>query len=232
MIDARLKGDLPPEFGATLFSKVIFGVAAIMARIHSCHVIHRDLKPESIFLVEKYEPLISHFNLSRFHSDSSKLTHGVLGSPLFMAPELLYDDEVRVTNKMDVFSYGCLIYRIFTQKIEFSSGVPRSTHTFLRRVLTGERMIRVPGIPDKLWELIINCWSQDATQRPSFEEITGMMLESFDFVLGGTNLHEYREYQQRIILQLSVSSMVDNSDILKSLRGLGIDIDSMRGIRV
>jgi serine/threonine protein kinase len=130
MIDARFKGELPPEFGPTGFSKVIFSVAAIMAQIHSRNILHRDLTPHSIFLDEKYEPLISNFCLSRFNSDSGGLTHGVLGSPLFMAPELL-GDEVQVTNKVDIFSYGSLIDRIFTPKFELSRGVPRSKCNFV-----------------------------------------------------------------------------------------------------
>jgi hypothetical protein len=98
--------------------------------------------------------------------------------------------------------------------------------------MTGERLIRVSGIPDKLWELITECWSQGATQRRSFAEITQMMLQSFAFVLDGTKLDKYHEYQPRITSQLNVPSVVDSSGILNTLRGLGIDIDSMCGIRV
>jgi hypothetical protein len=56
------------------------------------------------------------------------------------------------------------------------------------------------------------------------------MLERDDFVLDGTNLDEYHEYQQRIRSQLNETPMVADSDILESLRGLGVDVDSIGGI--
>jgi hypothetical protein len=57
-----------------------------------------------------------------------------------------------------------------------------------------------------------------------------MMLDSDKYILDGTNLDEYHEYQQRITSQLSARPVVDSSEILDSLRGLGIDVDSVRGV--
>jgi hypothetical protein len=92
-----------------------------------------------------------------------------------------------------------------------------------------ERMKRVPEIPDRFWELISACWRQEPENRPSFAEITDKMLKSNDFVLDGTNLEEYHEYQRRIMSELNACPIqVNNSAILKALRGLGLDVDSLR----
>jgi hypothetical protein len=90
-------------------------------------------------------------------------------------------------------------------------------------------MIRVPEIPDKLWELISECWRQEPEDRPSFAEITDGMLKSNYFVLDGTNLDTYHEYQQRIMSELSRCPIpVNNFAVLKSLRRLGLDVHSLR----
>jgi serine/threonine protein kinase len=203
-----------------------------MAQIHSRTILHRDLKPQSILFGEKYEPQISNFCLSRFHSDSGELATDI-GSPLFMPPGQPFVSELdSTTNRIDVFSYGSLLYFVFAQKAEFPRGGARSVRQLSNSVSGGERMTRLPGIPDKLQELITKCWSEDAVQRPSFAIITRMILQSFDFVLDGTRLDEYHEYQHRITSQLNVPSVVDSSGILNTLRDLGINIDSMRVIRV
>jgi hypothetical protein len=79
-------------------------------------------------------------------------------------------------------------------------------------------------------KLIRMCWAVSPDERPSFAEITQVMLERDDFVLDGTNLDEYHEYQQQIRSQLKESPIVNSSHILESLRGLGIDVDSMSEI--
>jgi serine/threonine protein kinase len=232
MIDARLNGELPSEFGPTEFSKVIFGVAAIMSQIHARDIIHRDLNPGSIALDEKWEPHITNFWMSRFDSDCSELTDCTDGTPVYMAPELRMEPSP-ITNKFDIFCYGTLIYNVFTPYFEFRGGICETSEQLTELIRDGERMIRVPEIPDKLWELISECWSQEPEDRPSFAEITDRMLKSNDFVLDGTNLDAYHEYQQRIMSELNACPIrVNNSAILKALRGLGLDIDSMRGIRI
>jgi serine/threonine protein kinase len=96
-----------------------------MDQIHPRDIRHADLKPESVFLDEKYEPLIStqRFSRSKFHSDSADFADE-LESPIFVAPEL-HMSEFAFTNKIDIFSDGSLIYPLFREKFQSPRGVPR-----------------------------------------------------------------------------------------------------------
>jgi hypothetical protein len=61
MIDARHNGNLPPQFGPTQFSKVIFGVTVTMSQVHSRNVVLKVLDGDSILLDENYEPRLTNF---------------------------------------------------------------------------------------------------------------------------------------------------------------------------
>jgi serine/threonine protein kinase len=123
-ITARLKGVLPPGLDATTFSKVIFGVAAMMAQVHALHIIHLDLRPENVLLNARGEPLITGFERSGFGSYYRSVTEDdpiALGSPVFGAPELM-EANGSPSQKADVFSFGVFLYVIFTERLELTTG--------------------------------------------------------------------------------------------------------------
>jgi serine/threonine protein kinase len=213
----------PGRFGPTEFSKVIFGVAVTMSHIHARHIVLKSLSPASIQLDERNEPKITNFSEYPFHDDA---IDRVVRFPDFVAPELdiCTAGDIPVTAKADVYSYALILFAIFTSKFVLSGGAARGGQIGRVRVNSGERFIRQPGIPDRFWELITRCWSHLPEQRPSFAEITKMMLDSDDFVLDGTNLDEYHEYRERMTRESNASPMFDGSDIIGSLRRLRIDL--------
>jgi serine/threonine protein kinase len=229
LISERLMSNNPPTFCPTAFSKIIFGVAVTMSEIHSRGVLHRDLKPYNISLDENDEPRIHDFCVARFNSDCAELIR-MCGTPLFMAAELLGDPSYE--NRIDVFSYGVLLYMIFTGKRELSagSGRIRSMQHLLTAVGSGKMLHWQPEIPEAFWKLITLCWKQEPEKRPSFHEITEMMLRSDDLTFPGTDLDEYHEYQSRIIRETNDSSIRDPSIILKFLADIGVDFGSIPGL--
>jgi serine/threonine protein kinase len=112
MIKAKHEGRPTPQFGATEFSKAIFGIASTMARVHKQSAIHRDLKPANVFLDDRWEVKIADFGLAKVVAAGVKMTMQI-GSPLFMAPELFEDDD-SYTFSVDVFAFGMIVFSIFT----------------------------------------------------------------------------------------------------------------------
>jgi serine/threonine protein kinase len=230
LISDRLTSDNPSTFRPTTFSKIIFGIAATMSEIHSRSFLHRDLTRSNILLDEHDEPRIDGFYLARFYYNCDELTIG--GWPLlYMAPEM-FTGDLSCDNCIDVFSYGVLLHQIFTAKLEFSPGGLRirSELHLLRVVVAGGRLCWQPEIPETFWKLITLCWKQEPEKRPSFHEITEMMLESDDLTFPGTDLDEYHEYQNRIIRETNDSPIRDPSVILKFLVDIGLDLESINGV--
>jgi serine/threonine protein kinase len=214
----------PRNFGPTEFSKVIFGVAVTMFHIHARHIVLRTLSPASILLDERNEPKITNFSDRPVHDGEYDVLPRL---PDFTAPEFrawTAGEITAVTTKADVYSYGLVLFALFTDKFVFAGDRDRRSQDWMRRIRSGERFMRQPGIPDRFWELITRCWSQKPEERPSFAEITKLMLDSDDFVLDGTNLDEYHEYRERMTRESNASPMFDGSDIIGSLRRLRIDL--------
>lgn len=103
--------------------EVLFGLAIA----HDSQIVHRDLRPENVFLAqirgEEVVKLVD-FGISRTFGDDpdSLLTRPgtVLGSAQYMAPEQLEEDGV-IDQRTDIYAVGVLLYRLLTGRNPFSS---------------------------------------------------------------------------------------------------------------
>ena len=197
--DYLKKGGKDSIINPTIRSKIIFGVAATMKRVHRSKVIHRDLKLENVFMDDKLEPRIADFGLAKVVENSVDMTMAI-GTPYIMAPEIFMDEPYDMP--VDVYAFAFLIYKMFTNTIEFADKKPiRSPQQFMMKIGRGTRPKKPESIPDVYWELVQNCWKQEPKQRLTFEEITEELkkdvyaIEEFGMK---TDLEQLHEYQTRI----------------------------------
>jgi serine/threonine protein kinase len=198
-LKAKHDGKAIANFGPTEESKAVFGIAATMAQVHKHNAIHRDLKPGNIFLDDNWEIRIADFGLAKIVTGSVKMTMAI-GSPVFMAPEL-FQSDLPYSLPVDVYAYGVLLYHFFTNQWVFKLGEKpvRNASQLMTKVANRERFVPRPGlIPPAFWDLIQQCWKHEADDRPSFEEIVRMMLESDDYTFEETDLEKYHEYRERM----------------------------------
>jgi serine/threonine protein kinase len=161
-----------PWISFTSKTMIIAGIVVGMYLIHSGGIIHRDLKPANILLdPTSHCPIIADFGLSREEDVSVTMTHEQ-GTPLYMAPELLDDEHYcsRYSNKVDIFSFGILLYEIVTgQKPLQDCGC--SHVKLFNKIRDGSRA----SIPDTVAlfaaDLVSRCWDGDPDRRPKFLEI-------------------------------------------------------------
>jgi serine/threonine protein kinase len=101
--------------------RIVFKCAQALDYAHRKGVVHRDVKPGNILLTEERNVKISDFGVALLtHMDATDTqVEGVVGSPLYMSPELLREETV--TNQTDVFSLGVVMYELLTGKQPFSA---------------------------------------------------------------------------------------------------------------
>jgi serine/threonine protein kinase len=172
-----------------------------MKYIHSQGFIHRDLKPGNILIDADGQALISDFGTACLEASDTTLTPEA-GTVHYTAPEMFFEDPP-CTNKVDVFSFGSVLYEILSEKAAFH---PSLFALPVRKALvTGE----MPPIPDVcgpvMQDLIRRCWSMKPEFRPSFDSILAeFAYANFDFV-PGANAQQVRAYIEGIRSWESVS---------------------------
>ena len=181
----------------TLRSIIVYGTVSGMCYLHKNNIIHRDLKPENIFLDKNYYPIISDFGLSRFISNELVMTRK-LGTPYFMAPELLYDDSKKITNKIDVYAFGVTLLTFFTTSYKFYGAQPREIIQLVNNILNGKRYVIPKGTPEYYVQLIKRCWAEDIDVRPSFKDILNEFNSSDDFIFEGSDKNQVHKYMKTL----------------------------------
>ena len=152
----------------------LIGIADAMRYLHSHGILHRDLKPENILMDKDFYPKVCDFGLARClpnHIEPSLDMTSHIGSPLYMAPELINGDD-EYGKGVDVYAFAILTYEILTGRQPFYElGEKCSPSEIWQKVSDGGRPKFTRDIPVKMRSFIKKCWSQDPDERPSFDEI-------------------------------------------------------------
>jgi serine/threonine protein kinase len=168
------RGPLEPRGAA----KVARQVCSALAAAHARGIVHRDMKPENIFVlassiaaVERNESRslqvkVLDFGISKAgHGDNSQLTKTgvIMGTPSYMSPEQARGRSV--DHRADIYSLGACLYFMVTGRRPFDSDDPTST---LSMVLT-EDPVRPreidQRIPEMLELIIQRAMAKDAQDR-------------------------------------------------------------------
>jgi len=131
-----------PLTGARL-ARLAGGLAEALAAIHAAGVVHRDLKPGNVMLVNS-DPVVIDFGIAQA-ADSTRLTMTgmFMGTPGYLAPEVIEGSSS--SGASDVHSWGATVAFAATGRQPFGSG---TFQTIFFRVLEGKPDIA--GIPPRL----------------------------------------------------------------------------------
>jgi serine/threonine protein kinase len=103
---------------------IVRALAEALAAVHAAGFIHRDVKPSNV-LIESItdRPVLLDFGLARTPARASSKSIGA-GTPWYMAPEQLDDEEAReleLSARTDVYALGCTAYELLTASPPFPS---------------------------------------------------------------------------------------------------------------
>ncbi|KAM4554239.1 ankyrin repeat and protein kinase domain-containing protein 1-like isoform 2-T2 [Fundulus diaphanus] len=167
--------DGPPPL--PLAVQLVYQVALGMQHLHSNKFIHHDLKPSNVLLDKDFNVKLADFGLSRVtasvSSNIQQSTGGTAGTLHYMPPEA-FGLNCKATRSFDVYSYGILLWSIFTGKEPYE-GKPFELVAF--RIQKGDRpdvsllLNEKNETKKKMVELMRRCWDGDPNKRPTFNDI-------------------------------------------------------------
>ncbi|KAK0405918.1 hypothetical protein QR680_018261 [Steinernema hermaphroditum] len=130
-------------------------------------LVHRDLAARNVFLTDNMTAKIGDFGLCRLTDSSIYQTRGGKMPVKWTALESL--KEYEYTSKSDVWSFGVLLFEVF------SLGEPPYPDIPVQELLVfleeGRRMKPPKCAPDDIAEIMQRCWKANPTDRPSFKTL-------------------------------------------------------------
>ncbi|XP_068733650.1 fibroblast growth factor receptor 2-like isoform X1 [Montipora capricornis] len=164
--------DIKPQTSLTSqqLMKFAWQIADGMNYLSLRKIIHRDLAARNVLVGEAETCKVTDFGMARDVQQESiyeRKTRGRLPVKWTAYESLLYG---KYTAKSDVWSYGVVLYEIFTVG---GSPYPRMDSKKIASLLQqGYRMPKPQHVDNDLYQIMINCWQNEPEARPSFADLT------------------------------------------------------------
>lgn len=148
----------------------------VLAEAHAAGVVHRDIKPDNLFLADGDDGLllkVLDFGISKAQGDGfgrdvkePSITRGgeVVGSPHYMAPEQLLSSS-HVDRSADIWSVGVVLYELLTGQLPFTgeNAMQVRAHVMMSTPLS-IRQVRA-DVPVELESIVMRCLEKVSEQR-------------------------------------------------------------------
>ncbi|BCL83654.1 serine/threonine protein kinase [Ktedonobacteria bacterium brp13] len=154
------QGPLSIEHTITLLEQIVGAIQYA----HDRGILHRDIKASNVLLCNAHYAYLADFGLVKSPTDDYSLTRTgfVLGTPEYMAPELL-DNEA--TTQSDVYALGVLLYLMLTGTLPFKATTPMGVMIKHMQELPPQATIINPALPPAIDTVLAHALMKDPSQR-------------------------------------------------------------------
>ena len=145
-------------------------LAEVFNFIHLSKITHRDIKSLNILVTKDLNPKIIDFGLAREKNNLNKGKNCFSATPSYCAPEIFL--KKNMTEKVDIFSFGVLMWEILKREIPFDGMTPLA----IKNVVLGKgEVLSCKSLSSSYSRIINKCLSYNPEDRPSFEKILKLL---------------------------------------------------------
>lgn len=161
--------------------EIIVPVCDVLAEAHSVGIVHRDIKPDNIFLNQTKEGeviKVVDFGIAKMIGDNADkdinsltATGAFLGTPVYMSPEQL--ENKNVDGKTDIYSLGIMLYQMLIGGTPFqtdSGNIFTLIYMHLSKEPTPLRELN-KNIPKSVEDIVMRTLAKDPAKRPTASEL-------------------------------------------------------------
>ncbi|MEZ7003294.1 serine/threonine-protein kinase [Streptomyces sp. AD55] len=185
--DLRTRLDRERRLAPEAAVAIVADIADALAAAHAAGVVHRDVKPENVLLDMEgplgpggaHPALLTDFGVAKL-IDTPRRTRAtkIIGTPDYLAPEIVEGLPPRAS--VDIYALATVLYELLVGFTPFGGGHPGAV---LRRHVT-ETVVPLPGIPDELWQLLVQCLAKAPASRLRASELGARLRELLPMLAG------------------------------------------------
>lgn len=162
-LDAMLKGDVKMSLAQKL--DVVIQLCDGLGYAHEQGIVHRDVKPGNVRVLEDGTVKILDFGIAKFAQSSVTQSGMIMGTPSYMAPEQIMGKPV--DGRADLFSVGVLMYELLSGHKPFTGESPTTVVYQIIHVEPPPVNASVPELPDSLHEIVSRALQKNPEDRYS-----------------------------------------------------------------
>lgn len=131
---------------------------------HDKGIVHRDIKPHNIMLLENGEIKVTDFGIARFaRSEVRTITDRAIGSVHYISPEQAMGDNT--DEKSDIYSVGVMLFEMLTGRLPFEADTAVSVAIKQIQTQAADPRSLNPEIPEGLEEITVRAMQKEASRR-------------------------------------------------------------------
>lgn len=202
-INGQTLRDILDNRGTLDFKESVFLIKQILdalTELHAIGIVHRDIKPQNIYVLSSGVVKIADFGISAFLNKPNNMISEkkvIVGTPQYLAPEIIIDGKV--SPQGDIYALGITFFEMITGRVPFNAKETRDILQMqIKNPLPNARTFR-PNTPEGIVSIIEKACEKDINDR--YQTASEMETDIMDLLSNSKKLKSQNWFERLLGLR-------------------------------